>query len=283
MSGTENAYSLIIANSVTLPNWIFLSKNGSDEYINMFADGCGQTPVSTDDFVYESSQDPIVLRGILKHKLMKRCWNDSRDFYYMDTGYFGNMPNPLNPQGWKVWHRIVKNNLQHTDIQPKPDDRFKKLGITFHSRRHGSRIIVAAPDEKPCRFYGIDQQDWIDQTVTTLKQHTDRPIVVRQRASKRLDRIQTDPLSQVLVNNVHALVTFNSLSAVESVLAGVPVFTTAPNAAEPVGNTDLAQIETPYWPDRDKLYAWACSLSYGQFHNSELKDGTAFRILKEHQ
>jgi hypothetical protein len=44
---------------------------------------------------------------------------------------------------------------------------------------------------------------------------------------------------------------------------------------------DLKLIETPYYADADKLYAWACHLAYGQFHVKELRDGTAIQILLE--
>jgi hypothetical protein len=64
---------------------IFLSKDGEDEYINMFAQGCGRNYTSTKNFNYHDSTEPIVLRGILKHKIMKSCWKDNRTFYYMDT------------------------------------------------------------------------------------------------------------------------------------------------------------------------------------------------------
>jgi hypothetical protein len=81
---------------------------------------------------------------------------------------------------------------------------------------------------------------------------------------------------------VHALVTFNSVAATESVLAGVPVFVTAPcNAARPVANLDLSSIDSPWFPDPDQVHAWACHLAYGQFHTTELADGTAARILNE--
>lgn len=116
--------------------------------------------------------------------------------------------------------------------------------------------------------------------MATLKQHTDRPIVVRQRAPNRIDRISTNTLAQALTD-AHALVTFNSNAATESVLLGVPVFTLAPNAAGPVGLQDLAQIENPYYPDSDKLYAWASSLAYGQVHISEMKNGSALQIIEE--
>lgn len=262
---------------------IFLSKGGEDEYINMFAAGCKTKPTSNANFVYENSNDPIVMRGILKHKIMKRCWIDGRDFYYMDTGYFGNERNANNPNGWKYWHRIVKNDLQHGEIITRPDDRFKQFNKTLNPwKKTGRKILVAAPDEKPCKFYGITKEEWLTQTVETIKQYTDRPVEVRERAPKRIDRIANDTLQQALDNDVFALVTFNSVAAIESIFHGIPAFTLAPaNAASPVALQDLSLIDSPYYADQDKLYAWACHLSYGQFHINELKDGSALTKLKE--
>lgn len=262
-------------------NWIFLSKDGNDDYINMFARGCNSTPVS--DIKYEDSNDPIVIRGILKHKLMKRCWKDGRTFYYVDTGYFGNEKTSVNPNGWKYWHRIVKNDLQHTELIIRPSDRFKKFNKKFQPWKKGGRkILIAKPDEKPCKFYGIKLDKWLEDTVSEIKKYTDRPIEIRERAKHRIDRISSDTLQSALDNDVFALVTFNSVAAVESIFHGIPVFTLAPaNAANPVSKQDLSQIETPYYPDQDKLYAWACHLSYGQFHVDELKTGKAKFLLEE--
>lgn len=255
---------------------IFISKDGQDEYINAFALGCGQRAVNLDDFVYESSTEPLVLRGILKYKIMQRCWKDCRDFYYMDTGYFGNT-------GFKQWHRIVRNDLQHSELRTVPDDRWRRQGIQMKSwNRSGKNILLALPDDKPCRFYGIDRQQWIDKTISHLKSVTDRPVVVRERAPKRSDR-QTNSFAQALTQDVFAVVTFNSIAAVESVINGIPAFVLAPtHAAAPVALTDLNMIETPLYADDDLRYQWACHLAYGQFHTSELNNGAALRILKQY-
>lgn len=266
-----------------MENLIFLSKNGDDEYINMFAKGCDTTPIDTNSFSYFLHDGPLVLRGILKHKIMKQCLRDGRDFYYVDTGYFGNEKTEQNPNGWKYWHRIVKNDLQHTAIIDRPDDRFKMLDKKFSPwKKSGSKIMLALPDEKPMKYYGLDLETWKNDTISEIRKHTDREIVIRERAPKRKDRIEIDTLEEALQDDIFALVTYNSTAATEAVFLGIPVFTLAPaNAAAPVGSQDLAEIETPRYPDQDELYRWACHLAYGQFHVTEMKDGSAISKLKE--
>jgi hypothetical protein len=266
-----------------MSNWIFLTKDGSDEYINMFARGCGTVATPIDNFNFNDSNAPIVLRGILKHKIMKQCWDSNRSFYYIDTGYFGNERTKINPNGWKYWHRIVKNNLQHGEIIPRPSDRFEKFKKPIHPwKKDGRKILIASPDEKPCKFYGIDKQEWLDQTINLIKNYTDRPVEIRERSPNRIDRIKNSTLQQALDNDVFALVTFNSNAATEANFYGIPTFTLAPcNAASPISLQDLSKIETPYYPDEDIRFAWACHLAYGQFHVTEMKDGTAKRMLEQ--
>jgi hypothetical protein len=265
-----------------MSKWVFLSNDLQDPYINMFADGCSSTPVDPNDFIFEENDDPIVLRGILKKKIIHKCWRKQRTFYYMDTGYFGNETTKLNPNGWKYWHRIVKNDLQHDEIVQRPDDRFVQFKKTFRPwKKDGRKILIAAPDEKPCRFYGIEKEQWIQETISEIKNHTDRPFVIRERNPNRADRVIKNTLQQALDDDVFALVTYNSVAAIESVFHGIPAFTLAPsNAAKPVTLQELEKIETPYYPDSDKLYAWACHLSYGQFHVNELRSGRAKELLE---
>ena len=50
-----------------MKDWVFLSKDGTDEYIEKLARSCGGKITSTEDFVYENTTGPIILRGIMKH------------------------------------------------------------------------------------------------------------------------------------------------------------------------------------------------------------------------
>lgn len=266
--------------------WIYLSKRGQDEYIARLAQGAGQAPVPIETWQYESDPDAgIVLRGIMKHKIMKQCWADGRQFRYVDTGYFGNRPGPGNPGGWKWWHRIVPNDLQHGRIIPRPPDRWQRFGIKIGDwKRSGRSILIAVPDEKACQFYNTTVADWLEATMRQLAGATDRPIVIRQRVadpdSRTRDR--TTSFAAALAQDVFAVVTFNSVAATESILAGIPVFVTAPsNAALPVASTDLGRVDAPWYPDLGLVHDWACHLAYGQFHIDEMSDGTAQRILDE--
>lgn len=266
-----------------MKNFIYLSKSGQDEYINMLALGSRGRVIRSEDFNFDDSHDPIVLRGILKKKIIQKCWSTNRDFYFIDTGYFGNLPNPQNPLGWKLYHRIVKNDLQHGNrIIQRPDDRFKKLNLPINKWKKGGRkILIAKPDEKPMRFYGLELEEWLENTIKEVKKYTDRPIIVRDRTKSRIDRVVHNTLKEALDDDVHCLITFNSNAATESVLYGYPAFTLSPtHAAGPVTSQDLSQIENPYYPDQDKVYSWACHLAYGQFHVSELKDGSVWNIIE---
>jgi hypothetical protein len=267
-----------------MSEWLFLSKGGEDPYINQFASGC-KTPITNSenyDIEDDTSNAPIVLRGILKKKIMQKCWKTDRTFYYMDTGYFGNEKMLANPNAWKYWHRIVKNDLQHGEIIARSDDRFKQFNKQFSPwKKNGRKILIAKPDEKPMKFYGLDLDQWLEETVNTIKQHTDRPIEIRERNPNRIDRAVNNTLQTALDNDVFALVTFNSVAAVESIFYGIPAFTLAPaNAASPVALQDLSKIDSPYYPDKDKLYAWGCHLAYGQFHINELRSGAAKEMLE---
>lgn len=254
---------------------ICLSKNKTDEYVNMFAQGSG-FPI--EDYNYDFGNTPIMIRSMGKRKLIHDCWISGHTFYYMDSGYVGNYKSHANPYGWKLWHRIVKNDIQHSKIIDRPDDRWKRLEYPIESRKQGKHILLVTPSEKPCKFYGIERDDWVAQTVAEIKKHTDRPIVIRNKTIRQ-QRI-TKTIFEDLTN-CHALVTYQSIAAVESVLFGVPAFTLAPTAADAVCDKELSLIETPTLQDRDKIYKWACHLAYGQFHIEEFKNGTAWRILRE--
>jgi lipopolysaccharide biosynthesis glycosyltransferase len=218
---------------------------------------------------------PIVVRGIAKKKVMHKALKDGRDFYYIDTGYFGN-------EKTKLYHRCVKNGLQFNlpIWRDCPDDRFIKTDTQIRRKTPGRNILLCPPSQKALSYWGVDLQEWLESTKQEIAKHTDRPIVVREK-QKRHVRTNDDTMEMALQRDVHCLVTYNSIAAVEALILGKPVFTMGPNAAEPLANTDLKRLENPLMPTVERVRQLCCNLAYGQFTPAEMIDGTAWRILNE--
>ena len=218
---------------------------------------------------------PIVVRGIAKKKVMHKAIEDGRDFYYIDTGYFGN-------EKTKLYHRIVKNGLQfNLPIWGAcPDDRFMATSTQIRKKTPGRNILLCPPSQKALNYWDVNLETWILQTTETIKQYTDRPIVIREKANRQI-RTNDDTMEMALSRDVHCLVTYNSIAAVEALILGKPVFTMGPNAAGPLANKELSRIEKPLMPVIDRVRELCCNLAYGQFTPAEMIDGIAWRLLQE--
>ena len=220
----------------------------------------------------EFNTTPVVLRGITKRKQMQSCKNTGRDFYYIDTGYFGNGKK-------KTFHRITKNDVQwFGNIVERPGDRLEKTGVQIAKMRRGTNILIAPPSQKLLNNYDIVLEEWLEKVQTEIQAHTDRPVVIRTKQS-RSTRVNDDTMEMALDQDVHCLVTFSSIAAGEALLLGKPAITLGPNAAGPLCSHSISEIENPYIPTLDEVGAWARHLAYCQFTEIEMLDGTAWRIL----
>tara|TARA_B110000503_G_scaffold124993_1_gene192113 strand:- start:1028 stop:1816 length:789 start_codon:yes stop_codon:yes gene_type:complete len=259
---------------------IFWSKNGNDSYINAFAKGCGCPVVHT---IEKDNPEPIIFRSIVKKDVIKYRLEHNLPFYYMDTGYFGNYPNKQNPSGTKQWMRIVKNGLQHTTVKKVSSLRwYTHFNYPIQKQlKNGRHILLVLPSEKPCKFYNVNLSEWTEETISNIKKYTDRPIKIRKKPETRIARVQNTIFEDL--NNCWATVTYNSIAAVESIMSGVPAFTLAPTAADPVCDKELSNLENPTLYQEDQILEWVYHLSHGQYHITELKSGIALRMLEDYE
>lgn len=236
---------------------------------------------------FHTTDDPILARGISSGKITDHARSLGRDFYFIETGYLGNYRCPNNLTGRKIYHRIVKNAMQHSTIMDVPQDRWIDL-VKFNPdmrykgwRRGGSRILVVLPTEKPFQHYGENRTEWIKQVTKTLKKHTDREIVWRKKQSR--GERTNDTIYDAMADDIYAVVTYQSVAAVEAVQFGIPAFALAPTAADPVGFKDLTQIENFDRPNEDLVYRWLCSIAYSQFSLEECITGKAWQMVLENE
>jgi len=223
----------------------------------------------------EHTKTPVVLRGITKRKQMDTCKATGRDFYYIDTGYFGNGKK-------KNYHRITRNDVQNFGpVRERPSDRFDQTGVSLKKvRADGSKILLAPPSQKLLNLYDVDLETWLNQTLAEIGAHTDREVVIRRKQG-RSTRINDDTIEMALSQDIYCLITYSSIAAGEAILFGKPAITLGPNAAAAVCSTSISDIETIKRPNLDEISAWARHIAYCQFTEVEMRDGTAWRILND--
>jgi len=229
----------------------------------------------------------VLLRGISSGKIADYVRSIGNNYYFIETGYLGNYPSDNNKTGRKVYHRIVKNLMQHREVMDVPDDRFKEL-VKFDPKLEykgwknpGSKILIVSPSEKPCKYYGINKDQWVSDTIKEIKKYSDKEIVVREKAS-RGERTNST-IYEALDNDIFAVVTYNSIAAIEAVGYGIPAFALAPTAAEKMCLNDLSKIESPYYPAEDLVYKWLSSIAYSQFTLTEILTGEAWKLVVENE
>lgn len=191
---------------------------------------------------------------------------------YWDRGYARRVFATWLPRGqdggYYRWH-VGSFQMQH--IKDRPDDRWKYLDTTVtpwavNPRGH---VVIAAPSRTYGKFHGLS--NWTEEVirhVTLVTKATKRQIVVRDKESYR--SLQDD------LKGAYCLVTHGSNTAVEAVIAGCPVVVHPDSAAALVGITDIEKLEKVVYPDRGP---WLRALAYCQFNETELIDGTLWRLI----
>ena len=270
----EQIASLPVNNIVSIDSEYRYERKGHmyDPILQSFVQGAGGqiSTWSKEEF----TMSPVVLRGITKRKQMQACRDAGRDFYYIDTGYFG-----IGKK--KTFHRITKNDVQwFGPIIERPRDRLDKTGVRPKKMRRGTNILIAPPSQKLLNNYDIILEEWLENVQAEIRAYTDRPVVIRTKQG-RSTRVNDDTMEMALDRDVHCLVTFSSIAAGEALLHGKPAITLGPNAAAPLCSQSISAIENLKIPTLDEVDAWARHIAYCQFTEVEMRDGTAWRILND--
>ena len=166
-------------------------------------------------------------------------------------------------------------------------------------RIKGDHILICLQRNGGWSMGDIDVQDWAVQTIETLRQHTDRPFVIRAHPGDKAAREYLDPRNPKckikfskrvrlsteanLVDDLKgcwAAVNYNSSPVVGAAIEGVPIFVMNPAKSQcaEIANTDLSQIENPQLPDRQK---WVERLSMFHWNFDELKSGECWHHMRK--
>lgn len=169
------------------------------------------------------------------------------------------------------------------------------LGITVKDwNTKGAYILLCLQRNGGWSMGGLDSIQWCIDTITQLRQYTDRTILVRchpgdQKTAQKLKlsltnvKVSTSPSITDDLKNAWATVTYNSSPGVASAIEGVPVFVTDPepqkSQAFDVCNVDISQIENPQRPERQ---LWIERLAMSHYNFDELRSGRAWEVIKKY-
>jgi hypothetical protein len=245
----------------------FLNRGGGgNPVIRAFASGLGCRIAYAEDEPLELQDIPVVW-GVLRQsdRILAQAKAQGLYYFYIDHAYFN--------RGHGKAYRITRNGYEAGPVRGCPMDRAADLGVDLLPwRKSGREIIVCPPTDYFMAAHGCT--DWLESTLDKLSRLTDRPVIVRVKPQPGETAL---PLEEAL-QGAHALVTHSSNVAIEAACLGTPVFVDPASAAAPVGLTDLGQIESPVYPDREP---WLSHLAYNQFTFEEIGDGRAWRMLME--
>lgn len=186
---------------------------------------------------------------------------------------------------WKVAVNHVTAQGYYGHLENLDWDRPTRLKINLATpTKPTPEIIIAAQHNHSLQTAGIDISKWVSNTVGILKNHTDRPIVVRPHPRSKLDLNQlptgiTVSTPQKIANtydsfdlnyNCHAIVNYNSGPGVQAAIAGVRPVVELTSLAYPVG-IGFADIEQPYLKDRQ---LWLTQICHTEYTLDELRTGT---------
>lgn len=200
---------------------------------------------------------------------------------YIDSGYWG--------RGKDGYCKVAVNSRHPTAyFQRRKHDhaRAAELGIKPSPYRSGSHILVAGMSAKAAWAEKLEPVESFERRcIDVLRTITDRPIVYRPKptwkAAKPIEGVRysapEEPLSQVLAD-CHAVVTHHSNVAVDGLVAGVPAFCLE-GVALPMSLQDVRLIEHPRYQDGREQ--WIADVAWCQFNVAEMRDGVAWRHLKD--
>lgn len=222
---------------------------------------------------------------------------DSNLFLYKDTA------NPLHYLRYS-FNGVFPNTGIYCDTKVDPL-RWTKISknLNLHLcdyRKNGDHILLCLQRNGGWSMGCYDVQDWALETIAIIRKYTDRKIVLRGHPGDKAARQYLDPSSPLCrikgiknisfsvygnslaadLNNAWAVVNHNSSPVVGAAIEGYPVFVTdlEKSQCKDIANTNLANIENPKFPDRQK---WIERLSMFHWNFNELKSGECWEHMRK--
>lgn len=281
LENRRNMYYDIISKNIEY----FIAKLGTDKIFELYKKSKSKNFVKSLGFYlddnaslirrknYTSFEKDCLFRNMdgNENLLLQKIQNNW-PFWFIDTGY----TNFLHGKN-KKWHRLVRNQMHHSDMFEAPVDRLNIFEcFPKQWRSSGEKILIIEPGMFCARTFGIDIEKWKKETVSELRKYTDKKIVIREKLSKK---VRKNLYHELCDDDYYCVVNINSNAATEAIWAGIPTITLQRHITNSVSKNNLKDIDNLY---RGSLAQWLAYLSYSQFTYEEIINGIAAEIIKKY-
>jgi hypothetical protein len=265
---------------------------------------------------YARNADAYLQTNLLKPKYATKDRSGSYE-YVLDSGKPFLVHESANfRKSYIGWNRIGWYSYKWTQgifgNHKSPDDRWKKFvketGVTIKEwKSPGDKIIIMGQKEGDSSLTDLYDEgipnfgSWLQHIVKQIRQHTDRDIIIRphpRNLTAGLKSAHSIKGKNVYVSEnltvggnqggegldadlkrAHCVVTYNSLSAIEAVCEGVPVFAMNNGSMVwPIAHRKLRSIENLNYSIDIKQ--WCNDIAYTQWNKEECAKGEAWAHLR---
>jgi hypothetical protein len=184
---------------------------------------------------------------------------------------------------WKLGLNGTGQDAVYNNIVP---GRAESLGIVAKPwNESGYNIVIACQRSDSEQWAGQPPTvAWLTETAQTIRQYSDRPIIIRPHPRERISEIPgcyiVSPKSipgtydsfdyDQCLKSAWAVINWNSGPGSQAIINGVPAFVGSSSLAAPVANLNLDQLENPIRPDRTQ---WLDHLARTEWTIEEISTG----------
>lgn len=161
-------------------------------------------------------------------------------------------------------------------------------------RPNGNHILIALQRPMGWSMRGVNLETWLESTFSTIRNYSDRPIVIRWHPGdwktyptydhilRKYNAVVSPQSRHILedLKNCWALVCHNSTPSSVAVIEGIPVFITDEPEycqAGDVANRDFSRIEKPYIFDRSE---WIKKLAQCHWSFEDVRSGRCWAHMR---
>lgn len=202
------------------------------------------------------------------------------------------------------WHRYSLNSVYPDsgiytfgDLDKSKWHTFSK----FHNvkledwRTTGNHILILCQRTAGWNMLGNNQLTWVTKTITKLRKHSDRPIVIRMHPGDGQKKLLSQEFKKLFpdvtisinenirqdLKDCWCTVGYNSTPNVVSIIEGIPNILHDPihSWAADVSGTMLNSIESPIMPDREE---WIHRIANIHWSNDEVKTGKLWSQIRDY-